>query len=181
MEALQDGFPGLTVLLTFGYSLSWMESEAGKKPLAECGYGLLAPILDGMVEAARGRTRIVDGHELSYGYRDPALFATARRTIKDGLLPMVADRAAYRRTVTAGFGLRLDYDWRHNGWRADRPESNYFTAAGFERAVRAALAASDEYVWIYSETPRWWTASGGPKDLPAEYAAALRRARRGGR
>jgi hypothetical protein len=177
MEALQEGYPGLTVLVTFGYSLPWMESAAGKKPLAACSYGLLAPFLDGMVWGARGRTRIVDGYELSYGFRDPPQFAAARRTIREELLPLVADRAAYARVVSAGFGLWVDYNWRANGWRADRPDANYFTPAALERSVRAALAAADEYVWIYTETPRWWTAAGGPKDLPPDYVAALRRAR----
>ena len=55
--------------------------STGKKPLAECRYGLLVPFLDGMIEAARGRTRIVDGHELSYGYRDAAAFIDAHRAI----------------------------------------------------------------------------------------------------
>jgi hypothetical protein len=177
MEALQDGYPGLTVLLTFGYSLPWMESTSGKKPLSACSYGLLAPFLDGMVRGARGGTRIVDGYELSYGYRDPPQFAAARRTMKEELLPMVADRAAYARVVSAGFGLWVDYNWRVNGWRPDHPEANYFTPPALEQSVRAAAAAADEYVWIYTETPHWWTAAGGPKDLPPDYVAALRRAR----
>ncbi|HEY3120634.1 MAG TPA: hypothetical protein VGL15_08425 [Vicinamibacteria bacterium] len=178
MEALQEGYPGLTVFLTFGYSLPWMQAKAGKKPLSACQYGLLAPFLDGMVWAARGRTRIVDGYELSYGYRDPGLFPAARRTMKEELLPIVADRAAYTRVVSAGFGLWVDYNWRAYGWRTDKPDANYFTPAVFEQSVRAAISDADEYVWIYSETPRWWTASGGAKDLPADYVAALRRARR---
>lgn len=178
MEALQEGFPGLTVLLTFGYSLPWMESEGGRKPLAECRYGLLAPFLDGMVEAARGATRLVDGHELSYGYRDPALFGAAYRTMKEGLLPLVADDGKYLRHVSAGFGIWMDYDWRRHGWRTDQVDGNYFTPQALEASVRGALQAADEYVWIYSETPRWWTEEGGPRDLPPPYEAAIRRARR---
>jgi hypothetical protein len=177
LEALQEGYPGLTVLLTFGYSLPWMQSLGGKQPLAECQYGLLAPFLDGMVEAARGRTRIVDGYELSYGYRDPPQFAAARRTMKEELLPLVADRAAYARVISVGFGLWVDYNWRAHGWRTDHPEANYFTPPVFEQSLRAALSAADEYVWVYTETPRWWTTTGGAKDLPAEYINAVRRSR----
>jgi hypothetical protein len=49
-----------------------MESHAGKGALAECHYGLLAPFVDGLLEAARGRTRLVDGHEISNGYKQAA-------------------------------------------------------------------------------------------------------------
>ena len=55
---------------------------AGKKPLAVCPYGLLVPFLDGMIEAAKGRPGFVDGHELSYGYRDAEAFVGARQAIK---------------------------------------------------------------------------------------------------
>ncbi|MEW6157726.1 MAG: hypothetical protein AB1813_09850, partial [Verrucomicrobiota bacterium] len=67
MEAFQRGYPNPTIFLTFGYSLPWLESGNGKGSLADCHYGLLAPFLDGMLEAARGKTRLIDGHEISYG------------------------------------------------------------------------------------------------------------------
>ena len=56
MTAFQDGYPGLTVFLTFGYSLPHDRDRAAtpaKLPKAE--YGLLAPFLDGMLDAAEGR------------------------------------------------------------------------------------------------------------------------------
>ena len=136
MTAFQEGDPDLTVFLTFGYSLAWKQTEGGKKPLAGCSYGLLVPFLDGMIEAARGRTRIVDGHELSYGYRDAAAFIGARRAITSDAAALAADRAAYGRVVSAGFGLWLDYDWRKKGWNTRDPQKNYFTPAGFETAFR---------------------------------------------
>jgi hypothetical protein len=177
MGAFQDGFADLTILLTFGVSLPWRQSDGGKRPLAECEEGLLVPFLDGLIAATKGRARLVDGHELSYGYRDPTRFAEAARTIKEGVLPLVADREAYGRVVSAGFGLWMDYDWREQGWNTDDPSRNYFTPEGFEASVRRALDEADEYVWIYTETPRWWSDAGGPVKLPDAYAEALRRTR----
>jgi hypothetical protein len=43
--------------------------------------------------------------------------------------------------------------------------------------VRNALAGTDEYVWIYSETPRWWSDQGKPLQLPEAYIESLRHAR----
>jgi hypothetical protein len=178
MTALQGGYPDLTVFLTFGHSLLWKQGEHGKKPLAECRYGLLVPFLDGMIDAARGRTRIVDGHEMSYGYRDADAFATAYRSIKQDAETLAADRDAYRRVVSAGFGLWLDYDWRKTGWNMADLEKNYFSPERFEASLRAAIDQSDEFVWIYTEKPRWWSGSGKAVDLPSAYIEAVRRARR---
>jgi hypothetical protein len=93
------------------------------------------------------------------------------------LLPIVADPAKYRRHASLGFGVWLDHDWRRAGWNVDDPAKNYFTPESFETSVRAALTTADEYVWIYTETPRWWSAEGKPVKLPPAYDAALRRAK----
>jgi hypothetical protein len=180
MEAFQQGYPDLTVFLTFGYSGPWLESSSGVRPLAACEYGLLVPFLDGMVEAARGGTRLVDGYEPAYFHeRDTTKFTAAYRTITEGLLPIVADPAAYRRRVSVGFGLWLDVDSRTRGWDGVDGGKNFYTPEAFEASVRAALEVAEEYVWIYTEAPRWWSEDGQPVDLPTGYAEALRRARQG--
>lgn len=178
MLAFQQGFPDLTVLLTFGHSLVWKESDGGKKPMEDCKDALLGPFLDGMIEASKGKTRLVDGHEMSYGYRAPAAFIRAHDTIKRDAAALTSDRAAYYRLVSAGFGLWLDYDWPKNGWNTSEVERNHFSPDRFETSLRAAIEQSDEYVWIYTEKPRWWSARGRAIDLPPEYVEALRRVRR---
>jgi hypothetical protein len=179
MSAFQEGFPGLTVLLTFGHSLPRTQSDGGKTPLADGEYGLLAPFLDGLIDAAEGTTKVVDGYELSYSYKDRSKFAGAADLMKKDVLPIVADPEKYGRVVSAGFGLWMDYDWRKTGWDVDDPAKNYFTPEAFESSVRAALEVADEYVWIYTETPRWWSESGKPAKLPVAYVEAVRRARKG--
>ena len=175
MNAFQRGHPDLTIFLTFGYSLPWSESRGGKVALADCHYGLLAPFLDGMVEAASGRTRLVDGHESSYGYRETNRFAVAYRVMKEELLPIVRDPIKYRQVFSFGFGLWLDNDWRKVGWDEKDFSKNYFSPERFEASARQALAVADDYVWIYSETPRWWSKEGTAIKLPRAYDAALRR------
>jgi hypothetical protein len=71
----------------------------------------------------------------------------------------------------------LDRDWRKLGWDIENAGKNYFTPETFETAVRAALQRADEYVWIYSETPRWWSTEGNTVKLPQAYAEGLRRAK----
>ena len=147
------------------------------KPLADCSYGLLAPFLDGMVEAAKGQVRLVDGYELSYGYKTAAQFSAARKSFHQELLPIVRDPQKYQRVFSLGFGLWLDQDWRKHGWDLDDFSKNYFSPETFQVSAREALRAADEYVWIYSETPRWWSNEGKPQKLPEAYDAAIRKAR----
>ena len=178
MTALQQEFPNLTVLMTFGHSLVWKESNGGMKPLSNCPNGLLVPFLDGMIDAAAGQTRLVDGHELSYGYREPSLFIQAREAIQIKAAALAADPVKYRSVVSAGFGLWLDYNWPKNGWKTDKVEGNYFSPERFELSLRAAVEQADQYVWIYAEKPRWWSKSGKAVDLPSAYIDTVRRVRR---
>jgi len=178
MEAFQAAYPDPTIFLTFGYGVPWLEMRKGATSLAACEYGLLVPFLDGMVGAANSRARLVDGYEPAYFHdKDTARFAEAYRMLTQDLLDLVADPARYRRLLSVGFGLFLDYAPDGRRWNGADGSANYYTPRELETSVRAALAAADEYVWIYTEAPRWWSPSGHPVDLPGEYADALRRAR----
>jgi hypothetical protein len=179
MAALQEGFPGLTLMVTFGPSLVPAQGRGGKVTLADRNDGLLVPFFDGLVEAAGGSTRIVDGYERSYSFRQRERFDQAYEEIHIKAAELMREPEKYRRVISAGFGLWLDYDWRKRGWKAEDPDANYFSPPRFQSALRAALERSDEFVWIYTETPRWWTAEGKPKLLPPAYDAAIRAARRG--
>ena len=174
MTAFQEGYPGLTVFLTFGYTLPWVLSDKGQQPLAETPYGLLASFLDGMLEAGEGCTRLIDGFELSYGYRHSQNFTEARRLFRE-VHPIVRQPSRYRARLQLGFGLWLDYDWRRLGWSPTEVEKNYFTPTIFGASLRAALQESDRYVWVYAETPRWWD-GGSRAGLPTPYAVVLGRA-----
>jgi len=180
MKAFQAGYPDLVVMLTFAYSLPNAETDGDPAKLEKVSYGLLAPLLDGMVDASAGKAKIVDGFERSYSFRDARQFERAYGIMKTGVLPLVrADHDKYRQAVSFGFGVWLDYDWRKKGWDETDPSKNYFTPEGFARSVGKALETADEYVWVYSETPKWWAGDDAkPVKLPEAYGAELRRIRR---
>ncbi len=177
MNAFQVEWPGLTILLTFGYSLPWHQARGNPERLPEVSYGLLAPLLDGMYEAAGMNVKIVDGYELSYRYKTMEQFEQAYETMASKLLPIVAVGHRYAQHRSLGFGIWMDAEWRERGWHVDDFSKNYFTPQELETSVRSALQVTDEYVWIYSETPRWWSPSG-PQKLPQEYFDAVMRARK---
>ena len=180
MNAFQEGYPDATIFLTFGYSLPWNQSQQGKRPLAECSYGLLAPFLDGMLDVAKGKTLMVDGNEGAYRFRDTNRFAASYRAMKQDLLPIVhAGKISYAQHFSLSFGLWMDCDWRKTGWSTNDFSTNFYSPDAFERSVRTALQTADNYVWVYTEQPRWWSSEGRTVKLPEAYGEAVRRARRG--
>ncbi len=181
MQAFQSGFPNLKVFLTFGYSLPWEQSRKGKLPLSQTEYGLLAPFLDGMVEAVKGRTKIIDGFEFAYSCKEPACIRDGYQEMRQGVLPLVSEKKKYRKAFSFSFGIWVDSNWRQAGWHTDDLSANFHTPDKFQALVKTALETADEYVWIYSENPKWWTEpSGESAGMPLAFRTALERARMGG-
>ena len=176
MDAFKQGWPDVTIFLTFGYSLPWSNSQAGKNSLSETHYGLLAPFLDGMMQVAN-KHQIIDGAESAYSFSDPSKFAAHYKTLRQELLPIVAEPTLYQQNISIAFGIWLDYDWRKKGWNTNDVSKNYYTPEAFQASVHQALHIADEYVWIYTEQPKWWGKDGKPEALPREYVEALKRAR----
>jgi hypothetical protein len=179
MTALQGGYPDLKIFLTFGLTLPEMQIEANPKGLAAVDYGLLPAFFNGMLDAATGNTQIIDGFEPSYAYKEQAQFDESKK-IRERTKRLVANPEQYQKHYAYGYGIWMDQDWRKYGWDTKDFTKNFFTPAAFEKTVGMALKESDEYVWIYTEKPFWWSPTG-PKELPKEYVDALKRAKEEGK
>ena len=180
MQAFQQAYPGLTVFLTAGYSYPWQQMRKGKA-LREVSYGLVPAFLDGMLEVAEGDTKIVDGHESAYGYTEPKKFAEGYREMAREVLPIVSDSARYGRQFRFSFGIWMDRDSNTRGWSTTDFARNGHSPEALERLIASAMQVSDEYVWLYSERLKWWTApDGAPENLPDAYREAVRRGRAAG-
>jgi hypothetical protein len=179
MRAFEQGYPGLTVFLTVGPSYPYIQWLGDKIRLDEGRYGLVPAFVDGMISAASDSARIVDGNEASYPVKNPDDLQAYVHHMTHGVLPWLSDSTRYRRVVSRSFGIWLDHDWRHRPWDLVDPSKSYRPPAALRAVVRRALELADDYVWVYSETPRWWTEAGGRKALPEAYVQALREARKG--
>ena len=80
MATLQEAYPGLTILLTYGYDLVFRTAGLFAS-LESAEYGLLGPFLDGMLDATGPETLIFDGWESSYGYKQESEFQKAYETM----------------------------------------------------------------------------------------------------
>ncbi|MFO1021690.1 MAG: hypothetical protein U0903_13480 [Planctomycetales bacterium] len=158
--------------MTFGDSYAYPRKE-GEKTLAETEYGLLPAFLDGVLEGCTDRTKLVDAFESSYRYKTAEQFQKAYDAIHRKARDWSTRPDKYARHVTAGFGLWMDYDSSKNGWDVEDVAKNYFPPDQFGAAVKWALTRSDNYVWVYTEKPRWWT----NEKLPEAYVKELRSAK----
>ena len=161
MQAFNSEFEGLTILLPLGFDLASHDPEE---------YRLLAPFLDGMLEAATPGTLIFDGWEWAYGYKNESQFEKARQIILERGAERTTAEVEFGRHYRASFGLWIDYSGKV--WDGEDFSKNYFTPDEFEQAVRSALKYTDRYVWIYSHKANWWNGK-----VPQAYVDALRKAR----
>jgi hypothetical protein len=167
IRAVNAELPNAKILCLFGPGLTFGNERAGKQQ-----YALLAPFIEGMCRGADAGTRIIDGCEQSYMYRTRAGFAAGR---EDMLLARTtfADPGLFDRRMRVGFGLWLDNGSNDRPWDLNDFDNNYFLPATWQNAIHWGLSTSDEYVWVYSQTPDWWIG----KALPPEYEAAQRAGR----
>lgn len=177
MQAFQTGYPGLTIVFTWGISLSYMQTRGDVTKLPQTSYGLLPAFINGMIEAANSDVSLVDGYEGAYGFRDANHFDNARKIFTTLSLPLINHSEDFHRRFSLGFGIWLDNQWRKKGWDPAEPKKNYFTPEQFQQSLRLALKRSDRYVWVYTEKPRWWSDEGKPLNLSPAYIQALRDAR----
>lgn len=148
MQALNRGYPGLTVMLTFGLSTKY-----SAPPL----YWLMNPFLEGMLDAADEGTVIVDGFENSYTYQGEFQFVMARGLITDYTPDtLVGNSQRYREVMQTGFGLWLDHTCGDRGLGC----TGGYSPDTFEAAVKYAFKYTDRYVWVYSERVNWYTGDG---------------------
>jgi hypothetical protein len=178
MRALEKGYPGITVFLTLGGSYADVQRLGDKIPYDKGPFGLLPSFVQGLVDGASTKARIVDGQEGAYiarKTRDVDDYFDAHERFASSL----SNAAQYRKTVSRGLGIWMDFDWRTRGWHTDDLDANYRSPEDLRKVLAHALSRVDDYVWLYSETPRWWTESGKRQNLPDAYVQAVRDARKG--
>jgi hypothetical protein len=174
MEAIADAYPEITLLCYF------LNSQIGRtatgcadpRPGLQAygwGYELLAPFLDGWLDAAPATVKIVDGCERAYLYQSEQEYMEMHALIKGACQDLVSpeNRYKYRAQVQAGYGVYMDayvnegppyYIPPLRGLRVERLRAN----------VGAALHLADEYVWIYGEKYRWWPEWPEPRNGTCE-------------
>jgi TAT (twin-arginine translocation) pathway signal sequence len=170
--ALQAGFPGADILLSWGYYLPYSQVSA-TKTLAQTAYGLLPSFLDGLLDVTN--SPIYDGYEHAYGFKSASDFDKALAELTVGYGSQSSGYGAYYKP---SFGLWLDC---YGAWNNTTLAGNWFTPAQWQASLELALAKTSKYVWIYDEGRATSTPTGTPNwydgTMPVQYMTATNRAR----
>jgi hypothetical protein len=164
--------PHTTILFTLAYSWIALQHTAGNTT-----FDRLTNFLDGMMEGAAESIRFVDGYEASYGYRlrngswDPKNFPQAHDEIR-AARSLSAVPTLYDRRFEVGFGIWID---NKDIWDPNNFANNWFTPTEFGDSLSAARQASDGWVWVWSETVTWYSATYifQQNPVPDAYRTAL--------
>lgn len=165
-------FPDITVLMFWAHSYLPIHPTERKKPPEQNAYGLLPAFVDGLMEAADERAKFVDLCEFAYGFKGRQQFLEAYHSIVNKAAAFSLFPELYRGKIRVGFGLWLDNGGRER-WDVNDFSKNYFSPDEFRRSLQMALEISDEYVWIYSQVPKFFP----PEHLPEAYLKAIERTR----
>ncbi len=114
--------------------------------LEQTHLGLFPSFMDGIIDAATPRTKLIDGFEQGYNITAAQDFAFARGLIRNGGARLSADPDRYVQRIGVGFGKAACY---HD------PDA-------LENAIYYALQNTDQYVWVWNGCD--WGQEATPND-----------------
>ena len=182
MEAIQSVNPEIVLLLSLAHSYVNRTPNARRKLAELSSYGLLPSFIDGLVEAAGPRVRIIDGQEQAYGYMTTEDYFRGYHDIKQRALELVPRdlHKKYQNKMEVGVAIFANYQLAAYRTTPTYWPSHYMSPETrlrlFEQNIYHALKTTDEYAWLYSEHMGWWE-SGYQVPTPDGALQAIHRAR----
>ena len=170
MRAINTVYPDMHIISLHG------PSQTRANPDYAADGGLWRAFFDGLLSECTGNARIVDGHEMAYGYRSPVTFASARRVMKETMRDLSRVPDQYAKHCGAGFSFLIGA-FGTLGF-SENFVSNYYTPAELAYSLHHALKYSDAYVWLYTPRCYLWDYGGkGGIVIPQAYKDAIVAAR----
>jgi hypothetical protein len=191
MQTMQEVYPDITIILPISYPYIYLKPwpkghlpNEPKQPRLRANHadprkiewkddGLLAPFIDGLIEAAGRQVQLFDGGEFTYTYITKGQYNKARQIVRQDVLPLVGvDRQLYEENFKIANAVWLDclYGVWSPKWDSKDFSRNFWQPAEFQLAVANAMRASDKYTWVYAERVVW---RGPSRNVPKAYEDAL--------
>ena len=177
MRAFERAYPGISILSLHSFGALEIPPNATYQTAhasleTDGSLGLYAAFTEGMLEAASDRAVLIDGNEASYYHLRPKDFDTARKNALNNAKVFVAPALQAKFSRQFKFSNAMFLDGTMNFFNSARFFGYYLQNDTERRNLIAhniyhGLRSSDEFVWVYSETPNWWTRTLLNADLPA--------------
>jgi hypothetical protein len=186
MKALQEEYPGLTVLSLREFS-DFQNGSPYSEPmlpvrnvaetlnkLEKAWWALHLPFTVGILDTIDKNVNFIDANEEAYYYTSALEFYQARNIIKNdtrALLPKEIHHK-FASNYTIGHAIALDYICGNWAPLISFPyrlkgQAKMLTAKQqalwFEHNAYYALRTSDEYAWLYTEPTNFWTGENVPE------------------
>lgn len=176
MRAVNKIYPDIHILMFFGPSASGVPRNPESRAYPQGTYGLLGYFVDGMLAECLPGAKIIDGYEHAYGFRTRIAYEEAARFIREKCKSASLAADKWDQHLSVGFALWMDLGDRQQPFDLENFENNFYTPEAFKHALAAALAATEEYVWVWHERVNWFTG----RNLPPAYLEAFYAAREPG-
>ncbi len=177
MEVTQQEYPGLTMIVTLavGWQWSWInakdEAERQTMMANDVRWGLFPAFFNGMLDGLDSQTKMIDGNELSYYYRNQHSFEYSRQQILQDALTLIdpVNHAKYRAQVAVGQSVYPDAAM--NLYDPEKLYGHYISSDTkrlkyLEHNVFNSLKSTDQYVWIWNQRMDWWGSKGEGVKIP---------------
>ena len=170
MRAVNTVYPDIRILAMNG------PSRAGFDPDPAAPHALMRAFFDGLLSECTGAARIIDGHQMGWGYRSPVAFASARRVVRSRFRALSRVPGKFDEHFQIAFSVLVG---PMGGMPfSDNAARHYYTPEEFEYALHQALKYSDEYVWVFTSGCNWFDKGASGAFIARGYRDALIGARR---
>ena len=155
-RAISETAPDIIICLSHGYWVAspWarsIEHRYTHKELAEQRYALYPAFLDGVLEGLGSRVTLADGCANTYPYMVYRSFRNFREWAVQESLKLTNVPHLFKKKMQFAMaiwpGFRSD---RGGMWNPAQPEANFYTPKRLSHALHNAMAASDDFVWMWS-------------------------------
>lgn len=197
IQIIQDEYPGLVIFSLREFSdfqsaspfsqnlIPVKDLKEARESLEGAWWSLHLPFTLGIMEAIDEDVTFIDGNEEAYYYTSALEYFQARNIIFNEMRSLIPAglHKKYKANYYLGHAVSTDYiagNWAGvlNGFplrlsaqgKVLSPEEK---ALWFEHNMYYALRTADEYVWLYTEKPNWFSG----EQVPEGFLDALLRAK----
>jgi hypothetical protein len=167
MQALQSHSPGIKVFCTGAWIFPNWETGGNLNNIQNTPYCLLKSFCDGMLEAATGNAKVIDGNEIGYYWRN-----TINWHYAPGAYKVISDNAFIAPDLKSksDTNMQVGHGLYYNPYL---PINTLTNKRRLEHHVYEELLCTDEYMWFYSEVGQsFWL-----NPFPADADTAIRSAK----
>jgi len=182
IEAIQEAYPDITLLLSFGASYVARQPHAARRLAELTDYGLQPAFITGLLEGAGPQVKLIDGQEHAYGHLTPEDYYRGYHGVRREALSLIPVELheKYRNKMDVGVAMWANFQLSLPVTTDKFWPAHYLTPEDrlklFEQNIYYSLKTTDEYFWLYSEQMGWWE-EGYPSPTPAGALDAIRRSR----